>query len=330
MIVYRLGKGCRFGAVLLGASLASLACRESEPPRAYLRDLGTGDTTLPPPPATWLDSGLKDGQADWLPFQKVTPESLAETDAREPAKSAQPSNEEATGPEEEARTLVQQYNDDVANKNLDRAASYFVERQRESIKQLFDGLAQLADKMRILVEALQEKLPGQAAELRKTLEMLRPEQMLTLQVQSFSVAGEDEVVGKVAQPAGMPPISEELLKVRFVRVDDNLRMEYAAIDVIVPTLPTVVASYEMLVGQIRSGSVPPEQLAQQVIASVATIQKMAEPPRDGETPSQDASPAPSSASGRRGPAPRPPRPGQDRGVPEEDKGKGSQPEEEEP
>jgi hypothetical protein len=230
------------------------------------------------------------GRAEWYPFPQVTEERLAELASRKPVSKSPKRADEGV------RKIIEEFNAEVADKHFEKLPDYFVERQRGLIAELVKVREPLLEKLRTLVEILNEKAPGSEAakSLAAMIAQTESGSSLMLEIVSLEPAGEDELIGKAALPPSILPMQkapsegeavhatpenaaafsrqvqasmEKLQQVKFLRVQDSWQIEMSALDAmepLLPLLPMMIAQFDQLIEGIRSGS--PEAISQQLSA----------------------------------------------------------------
>jgi hypothetical protein len=285
--VLRVVRSGRVGFALLALAVP-WSCRDVDPPRRYYADLGDADAPLLPTPGAWHNPAVREGQAEWVPFEKPTPEILAAKAKPLPAPAKPAKTEGAARPvapppavsNPEIEALIEEFNGLVAKKDSDQIPAYFVERQREPVSAVLKFQAGIER----FFQALEEKSPGQKEKLAPLAQALNLG--LTLRVQSLSATSENEFVGTLPPPSGRP-LPENLLKIRFVRGEEGWKLEYPLVDTLTPHLTMIkplMASLERMTEGIRSGAVSPETVVSQLQAALSAMPGFTGAPPPGEAP----------------------------------------------
>ncbi len=250
-----------WGWYILALALATVTgCRDVAPPPTYNRDLGDGTVLLPPVRSARQDAELRDGTAEWHKFSKF--EAVEEETAE-----AEVGEEEAGEVEAEIRELIAEYNEFVAERDLDEFLEYHVEEQHETVKALFEADAAMMGKFAGLRSLLDEKLPEKRDRVATVFDRLEAKSKEGLVVESLTVVSDVEVTGKLA-PGGPAPTC------RFLVVDDEWYLEIPELPDPVqlkPALDMVMATLDTLAQGLESGQLLPEQVLGQVETIVQTI-----------------------------------------------------------
>ena len=204
-------------AILLCCAVAT-GCRETEPPRAYERDLGTDDLVLLPVTAPLKDAELKDGRADWHPFRKPG--------AEEPAaeEGAEESGEDgASALASEIRALLENYNEVVAEATADDLLEFYTADQHEALKPVLEAGLGVQRKLGDLAAALGEKLPDSAERIEGATRALAARAAMVLLVETVSAESENAATG-VLPAGGIAPTC------RFRRIEGEWYIELNALE----------------------------------------------------------------------------------------------------
>jgi len=222
-------------AVLLGIATLSTACRESEPPPPYSRNLGTDKEPLLPTGMQWSDPAVAKGQAEWYPFKEPdVGDEEGKGEARSDAGAA-----EAGGDENAAlvKDLVTDYNDLVTEGSVDDLLAYFVESQQEVLQPWLEALVTLNEKLTTLKTALDEKLPEKGERIDAAVSALEAKVGRTLTIGTVK-AENDELLTVDADGVGPS------YRLVYSKDDDDWYFEMDQPGTLKPAVDAAVASCE--------------------------------------------------------------------------------------
>lgn len=226
-------------------------CRERKSEVAYNRNLGDDAVSLMPVAGVHIDPHVKDGTTSWRDF--VRPDG-------QPTEGG-----EASTVEEEARAVLAEYNEVVAELgaggNPDDLDLYFVERQGSVVRKLAEIQPKLLAKMTELADALKAKAPDSAGAIDKIMAAMVSEANLSILIDNLTVVSETEVTGTLVS-------SRPDVEVKLIVVDDEWLIEVPFLDTLGPTLETRMAQIDTAIAGIKSGLVPAELAIEQLEAMV--------------------------------------------------------------
>jgi hypothetical protein len=262
------------------------ACLESEPPRPYNSDMGDEGRPLPPTAASWTDPAVRNGTAEWMPFQPADP---AAGPRPEPPSASRETEETPAGepsPTEAAvRAFIKDFNAVVAEKNFKELPAYFVRDQRGKVRDLLATGDQFLEKFDGLLNAIEEKSPGAAEPLRRFQTLAAATQSRELNVEALTVVSPTEVTARIVPPPGLT-VPEEVLAARFLLRNDQWEVELKQIELAAaswPAIQAMIERFDSLIEAVQSGAVPVETVVQQLSAGLAAIMPPSESP-PAETP----------------------------------------------
>lgn len=242
--------------------LAVAGCRDSDPPPTFYRNLGTEDIPLLPAASVIHDVTLAKGSADWVPFRK-----LGEAEAGTPSEDGAPSGRSNTETETEIRDLLKEYNELVADRDIDELMVYHIDSHQETVKTWYEVQFALMDKLAEVQAALTSAQPDSQARIDQAFAPLKAASA-GLSVDTLTVESEELVVGKLAA-GGVVPMC------RFVLVEDewyidlpNLPETFAQLK---PVLDGMMSMIDALSQGLESGSVGAEQVLTQLEANSASL-----------------------------------------------------------
>ena len=235
-------------------------CRDTAPPPAFNRDLGDDTILLPPVRSTPQNPELREGTAEWFEFSKfeAEDEEIAEAEGGE---------EEVGEVEAEIRELIAEYNELVADRDLEEFLQYHVEEQHETVKALFEAETAMMAKFAELRSLLEEKMPEGQDRVAALFDRLEAKSKEGLVVESLTVVSDVEVTGTLTR-GGLAPTC------RFLVVDDEWYIEIPGLPnaaQLGPILAMTTTALDTLVQGLESGQLPPEQVLGQVETIVQTM-----------------------------------------------------------
>lgn len=244
---------CNRRLVLLTMMTAAtfFGCRERESEVAYNRNLGDDAVSLMPVAGVHIDPHVKDGTTSWRDF--VRPDG-------QPTEGG-----EASSVEDEARAVLDEYNELVAEFDADGdpedLALYFVERQRPVVMKLAEIQPKLRAKIDELAEVLKAKAPESAGAVDEMIAAMASNADLSILIDNLTVVSETEVTGTLVS-------SRPDVEVKLIVVDDEWLIELPLLDTLGPTLETRMAQIDTAIAGIKSGLVPAELAIEQLEAMV--------------------------------------------------------------
>ena len=264
--------------------LAVVGCRDSDPPPTFYRNLGTQDVPLLPAASVIHDVSLAKGSADWVPFRE-----LAEVEAGTPSEDGRPSGSWNAETETEIRELVKEYNELVAERDIDELMVYHLDSHQETVKSWYEVRFALLDKVAEVRTALTGALPDSHARIEQAFARLKTASA-SLSVDTLTVESEELVVGKLAG-GGMAPMC------RFVIVDDEWFIDLPSFPETFaqrkPVLDGRISMIDSLKQRLKTGSVAAEQVLtalEAVSASLAFEEAPATTDNEGSEDSPDGTP----------------------------------------
>ncbi len=273
----------KFSAI--GLIVAALGgCRDSTPPAAFYRNLGTDDVLLLPVASVTHDVSLVKGSADWVPFRE-----LGEAEVATASEDGRPSGSSSAEIETEIRELLKEYNELVVERDIDELMAYHIDSHQATVKSWYDLQFSLIDKLAEGQAALTRALPDSQARIEQAFAPLKAA-LAGLSVDTLTVESEELVVGKLAED-GMAPLC------RFVIVEDewfidlpNFPETFAQLG---PVVDGQMSMIDVLIQGIKSGLVPAEQVLTQleaISASPASDKTSETADNDGGEDSPDETP----------------------------------------
>ena len=202
----------RFACLLCNvvpALLLLVSCRESDPPPAHYRDLGSDGTILLPAASAWCDPAVAKGQAEWFPYRKLDLSKPAEEEAGGGAEGDD--NAEIAG---EIKEFLADYNTAAAADDVDDWLGYFEEGQEEALRPLFETSREVAGKLGEVRKQLEAKIPDAGERIAAACDLLSGDASLEISVQSLKVISDEEAT---AEGAG----GSRRFPVRFVVAEDK-------------------------------------------------------------------------------------------------------------
>lgn len=283
--------------IFSGIVLSASSCRDTEPPPAHARDLGTGGHTLLPTDSSWRNPAVATGQADWHPFRDPT---LGE--GEEPGSTPRPGAEAVAGTEDfdaeevevEIRELIDGYNLDVADATTDVLLDYYVEGQRETLRPWLEAGTSLEEKLAGLRAGLDEKLPDAKQRIESAFATLGGSSGRALIVDAVNVVSDTEAMVTVGG-GGMT--------YRFVVDEDEWFIEIQQIEMLAALSPAIDASlaiFDQWLQGLQSGQIPSETVLAQIEAAAEAAKAVSADPGANpdaertaeETEEAEAEPAP--------------------------------------
>ncbi|MCH7993887.1 MAG: hypothetical protein IIB57_05515 [Planctomycetes bacterium] len=251
--------------------LAVVGCRDSDPPPTFYRNLGTQDVPLLPVASVIHDVSLAKGSADWVPFRK-----MGKDEAGTPSEDGGPSGSSTEETETEIRDLLKEYNELVAERDIDELVVYHLDSHQETVKLWYGVRFALLDKVADVQTALNSALPDSQARIEQAFAPLKTASA-GLSVDTLTVESEELVVGKLAV-GGVAPMC------RFVIVDDEWFIDLPDFPETFaqrkPVLDGMMSMIDALKQGLESGTVAAEQVLAQLEASSVS-------PASDKTPATD-------------------------------------------
>lgn len=257
--------------------LLGIACRDTQPPLPYNRDLGSDGILLLPTASATLDPSIAKGQADWPSF-------------REPEFDQEPASEEKTADapasangqiETEIRELISEYNDLVAEATVDDLLEYYVEEQQDKLRPLLETAGALKKKLAELRGELETKLPNANERVASAFDGLAAQLDTRLAAGSLAVVSDTEVTAQ-------PPAGSRGTPLRFLLVDDDWYIEIPTLDQLPgltkPALDQALTAFDGFLQGLRSNQMPPETVLQQIEIAASAAKAVG----DATEPTPDA------------------------------------------
>ena len=238
--------------------LVGMACRNTEPPLPYNRDLGSDGTLLLPTGSATHDPSIAEGQADWPAFREPQfdqePAPKEEEDAPAPASA----NRQI---ESEIRELISEYNDLIAEATVDDLLEYYVEEQHDKLRPLLETAGALEKKLGDLRGELETKLPDANDRIASAFDGLAAQLDTRLSAGSLAVVSDTEVTTQPAAGSRGTPL-------RFLIVDEDWYIEIPILDQLPgltkPALDQALTAFDGFLQGLRSNLIPPETVLQQI------------------------------------------------------------------
>jgi len=251
--------------------LAVVGCRDTDPPPTLYRNLGSQDVPLLPVASVIHDVSLAEGSADWVPFRK-----MGKDEAGTPSEDGGPSGSSTEETETEIRDLLKEYNELVAERDIDELVVYHLDSHQETVKLWYGVRFALLDKVADVQTALNSALPDSQARIEQAFAPLKTASA-GLSVDTLTVESEELVVGKLAV-GGVAPMC------RFVIVDDEWFIDLPDFPETFaqrkPVLDGMMSMIDALKQGLESGTVAAEQVLGQLEASSVS-------PASDKTPGTD-------------------------------------------
>ena len=259
--------------------LAVVGCRDRDPPPTFYRNLGTQDDPLLPAASVIHDVSLAKGSADWVPFRK-----LGEAKAATPSEDRGPSGSSNAETEAEIRELLKEYNELVAERDIDELMVYHIDSHQETVKSWYEFRFALMDKLAEGQTALTSALPELQARIEQAFAPIKAI-FAGLSVDTLTVESEELVVGKLAG-GGMAPMC------RFVIVEDEWFIDLPNFpETFAQRKPDIVRTMSIIDTMkqgIESGSMPAEQVLTQLEALSAALATDRTPATDDHDGGEDS------------------------------------------
>ena len=245
--------------LLLCMTTGTVGCRDTEPPPAFNRDLGSDGVLLLPTTSVWHEPEIAMGKADWHPFRDLSPQRAA---GLSPRGSETPGSPAGKGGriESQLREMIDDYNGFVAEATVDELLDYYVEEQHDTLKPLFESVTQLAEVYAMIRKELEAKLPDAKGRIDASVGFLEADADNRLPVESITVVSNTEATGKLAGASIVPMC-------RFRLIDEDWYIEIpglAALASLKPMLDAGLATYRGLLDGLRSGQLSAEAVLQKM------------------------------------------------------------------
>lgn len=261
------------------AVLAVVGCRDNEPPPSFYRNLGTEDVPLLPAASVIHDVSLLKGTADWVPFRD-----LAEAEAGTPsedvaAAEASPSGDSNAETEAEIRDLLKDYNELVADRDIDELIIYHIESHQDTAKQWYEVQFSLMDKVGEIQTALTSALPDSKARIEQAFAPVVAS-VTGLSVDTLTVESDELVVGKLAE-GGVAAMC------RFVIVDDEWFIDLPNLPETYAELKSEIDGSMAMIEAVKAGLSSGTMLADQVLAQLEAVFASQAPDAEAATTDDD-------------------------------------------
>lgn len=267
-----LGKLTAYALVLLLLT----GCPEKQTPTETFYNLGTSDDPLMPVGSTMQDPRLAKGSADWVPIRELAQDGNEDEDSAADG-AGQTSTGETAEIEEEIRGLLKNYNDLVADRDIDEIVAYHVESQQEAAKAWYETQFAMLDKLAGIESALNAALPDEADRIAAAFAPLKRTSG-GLDVGKLTVESKNLVIGELAH--GASPMC------KFMLIDDewfieipNLPETFAAIKPVLDTQQTLIDNLKQ---GLESGQIAADQILTQLEAQVKALRGSASQPESNE------------------------------------------------
>ncbi|MCH8147942.1 MAG: hypothetical protein IH987_08100 [Planctomycetes bacterium] len=260
-----------FSAVGL-AVLAVVGCRDKDPTPSFYRNLGTQDVPLLPTASVIHDVSLLKGTADWVPFRD-----LAQAEAGTPSEDATSSGDSNAETEAEIRDLLKDYNELVADRDIDELIVYHIESHQDTAKLWYEVQFSLMDKVGEIQTALTSALPDSQARIEQAFAPVVAA-VTGLSVDTLTVESDELVVGKLAE-GGVAAMC------RFVIVDDEWFIDLPDFPETFAQLKSEVDGSMAMIDAVKAGLASGTMLADQVLAQLEAV--FASQPPDAEATTAD-------------------------------------------
>jgi len=249
---------------VFGIVLALLpGCPEKKEAGEAPIDLGTADGPLMPMAGAMLDPLLANGSADWVPFRE-----LEDADAESGDEADKSANEvggaDTKEIEQEIRNLVKDYNDLVAERDIEEILVYHIDAQQDTVKSMYEAQFDLLDKLGEVEAALAEALPDQKERITNAFSPIRSASG-GLTVTKLTVDSDSLVIGELKD--SVTPIC------KFVLEDGDWFID-------VPNLPTVFSQIKpgldmvaTMLGTVPQGLQSGQIQAETILAQLETQMK---------------------------------------------------------
>lgn len=273
MIITSANSWWRRSVILLVALLLTAGCREKEPTPKLMQDLGDGERVLLPVSSPWHDTPYNRGDtAQWVEFRPPDPD-------EPPAFGKEAAGEQmATN---RALALIDRYQSLAAERDVEGVLALYVESQRESLRSMIEFGFKMFDRLETVQEVLLEKLPDEEDRINELFDgLIEQSNQLVRDRESLTVESAEAVTAP-APPGG--PISQ----VRFLKQGDGWFIEYPNLpdlSAVMPMLEQQAGALDMAIQGLESGSVPAEQMLQQMETMAQAMQMM----QGGTPPPGDA------------------------------------------
>lgn len=260
MLVHQQRRRARY--LLLCMAIGTVGCRDTEPPPAFNRDLGSDGVLLLPTASVWHEPEIARGKADWYPFRDPSAQRAAGLSPRGSVQGETPGSPARKGGriESELREMIDEYNDFVAEATVDELLDYYVEEQHATLKPLFESVKQLAEIYAMIRKELEAKLPDAKGRIDASLGFLEADADNRLPVESITVVSNTEATGKLAGGSIVQTC-------RFRLIDEDWYVEIPGLGAFAnlkPMLDAGLTTYRGLLDGLRSGQLSAEAVLQQL------------------------------------------------------------------
>ncbi len=255
--------------LLVCMTIGAAACRDTQPPPAHNRDLGSDGVLLLPTASVWHEAGIARGKADWHPFREPSAQGAAGlvggTGLKPLPHSAQASSSGSPAGndrrvEAQIRGMIDEYNAFVAEATVEDLLEYYVEEQHDTLKPLFEAAKTFAESYAVIRKELEARIPDAKGRIDAALAVLEADVALRLPVESITVTSDTEATSKLASGS----IARTC---RFRLIDEDWYVEIPALGNFAQLRPALDAGLSMYRGWLeglRSGQMSPEAVLQQI------------------------------------------------------------------
>lgn len=252
----------------------SAGCRETDPPQAYNRDLGTDGTALLPTSSVFYRTDLSDGKADWKPFREpgdrppvpANP-ATASSSTKSPAKAGA-STADHDKVAAEIRAIIDEYNEVAADPEAgtDDLLEYYLEEQREMLRPFFDAALGFTTICHELRSELESRKPDAHERIVAAIEVLLGQTKFNLIVGEITVVSSAEASitvsgGALAPSYGMMVIDEEW----YLMVPRASQLQ-----LVTPALDQAMKTYRSWLTALRAGEASANVILQRLETAANT------------------------------------------------------------
>lgn len=264
----RMGRHQSLACILTLFTIGGIGCRDTDPPPAHFRDLGTDSVPLLPTASVRQNPAIAGGQADWHPFREpstvptaaATPRTSEGEDRQDSKQIEGDDRQDSKQIEAEIRELIEEYNEVVADGTVDDLLDYYVEQQHETIRPFIESAAALAETLEQIRSELEAKMPEATDRIATVFGVLESRVRLKPVLDAITDVTDTAATGKMSGDSLDSTY-------RFLVVDEAWYIELQNpedLSQLRSALDDVVSAYRGWLQDLQAGQAPPEDILQKL------------------------------------------------------------------